>query len=522
MATQPRIYEKKDITRTDAAAKNLRASVAGIFINLILSFFSRKVFVLVLGKEFVGLGSLIGNMTAVLSLLDFGASSAAIYRLYKPLAQKDYYSVSAYLACYRKLCFISASITMAAGLFLMPYLPNMVEDFRDTKTLYSVFFIYLLSNSIGYLFSSEKLLVFADQKNYISQIFSYFFGAITVLFESAALLLTKNYIVYLSVHTLLCVTEDIFLISYIRRLYSEISFRGKPPEDKKYMRSLRREILFLQPSNIGGTLLRTADNFIVVYLFGVAANGIYSNYNMLLSYASMLSVTLIGALSASVGNLGAAASVKRAEEVFGMTGLASFILVNICTSVLFVMSGDIITVWLGSSLALPMQVSCILAMHFFVNGLRRTVMIFRDGYGLYRKERIKPFLELICSLGFSAYFGKKMGLGGIYLGQMLTSFIICLWYEPYILYKYGFSRSVLPYYAKLIKYGITSVFSCACSYSLCRYIPSFSIRAAVCITVPLLFSIAAFASSKDLKNAISRIISRRKGSANIVKTNKRF
>ena len=285
---------------------------------------------------------------------------------------------------------------------------------------------------------------------------------------------------------------------------------------------MQREILFLQPSNIGGTLLRTADNFIVVYLFGVAANGIYSNYNMLLSYASMLSVTLIGALSASVGNLGAAASVKRAEEVFGMTGLASFILVNICTSVLFVMSGDIITVWLGSSLALPMQVSCILAMHFFVNGLRRTVMIFRDGYGLYRKERIKPFLELICSLGFSAYFGKKIGLGGIYLGQMLTSFIICLWYEPYILYKYGFSRSVLPYYAKLLKYGITSVFSCACSYSLCRYIPSFSIRAAVCITVPLLFSIAAFASSRDMKNAISRIISRRKGSANIVKTNKRF
>lgn len=497
---------RTEITRTAAAANNLRASVAGIFINLVLSFFSRKIFVLILGKEFVGLGSLIGNITAVLSLLDFGAASAVIYRLYRPLAEKDFHSVSAYLSYYGRLCRLSAALTMAAGLLLMPRLPSMIDDFNDIRTLYAVFLIYLFSNSACYFFSSEKVLLFSDQKNYVMQIFSYVFGAVTVLAESVALMITGSYTVYLSVHTLLCLSEDAVLAVYVRKLYPEVSFSVKrTKENKKYAKSLRREMLMLQPSNIAGTLLRTCDNFLVVHLFGVAANGIYSNYNMLLGYAAMLSVTLIGALSASVGNLGAAASKKHAEKVFGITGLASFFLVNICTCVLFVLSDEIITVWLGSTLALPAASSFILALHFFITGMRRTVMIFRDGYGLYKKDRLKPFFELAASISFSLILGKRMGLCGVYLGQAAASFFVCLWYEPFILYKYGFEKSVLPYYRKMLGYAATAFASCACAYSLCRLIPSFSLRIAACIVIPCVFSLAVFYRSADMKNALTRL-----------------
>jgi len=78
---------QKNISRTDAARINLRWSAAGILFSLIFGSFSRKIFVFVLGKEFVGLSSLMGNMMAVLSLLDFGAAGAVIYRLYAPLAK---------------------------------------------------------------------------------------------------------------------------------------------------------------------------------------------------------------------------------------------------------------------------------------------------------------------------------------------------------------------------------------------------------------------------------------------------
>ena len=80
--------------RGKAAGENLRATVFGIFLNFLYSFVSRRVLVYSMGKEYVGLGSLVGNMAVLLTLLDFGASSAVIFRLYKPLADGDKRAVS--------------------------------------------------------------------------------------------------------------------------------------------------------------------------------------------------------------------------------------------------------------------------------------------------------------------------------------------------------------------------------------------------------------------------------------------
>lgn len=496
---------RNTISRTDAASKNLRSSAAGIFINLIFSFFSRKIFVLVLGKEFVGLGSLIGNMTAVLSLVDFGAAGAVTYRLYLPLARGDTEKVSAYLCAYSRVCRISAVLTLFGGLLSAPLLPMLADGFSGEKNLYTVFFIYILMNASGYIFSREKILLLADQKNYVNQLFSYLFGGITVISESLVLIATQNYIAYISVHAVLCFAEDICVAVFVRKKYPHIDFSGRKKPDCAVEQALKREMLMLQPSNISGTFLRTADNFLVVHLFGVAANGMYSNYNMLLSYASMLSVTLVGALSASVGNLGAVASKKRASEVFGITSLASFFLVNICTCVLFVMSGDIITLWLGKGLVLSRGVSSVLAVHFFISGLRSCTLLFRNSYGLYKKEKIKPFAELFLSLFLSSVLGKKYGIGGIYAGQAISSFFLCLWYEPYILFRHGFSMSPFGYYLTVVRYFAICAVSCGCSFAICRILPSFTLRILVCVFVPALFSCGAFAGRADMRGILKTL-----------------
>ncbi len=496
---------RKETSRTSAAGTNLRTSAAGIFINIFFSFFSRKIFVLVLGKEFVGLSSLIGNITVVLSLLDFGCASAVTYHLYGALAKKDTVSISAFLQSYRFFCRLSAILTTTCGIALIPQLKYMVKGFDDTRLLTAVFLIYILSNAAGYFFSAERVLLFADQKNYISQLFSYAFGAIGVAVEAGILILTGNYIAYLCVHAALSLIQDIVLAAYVRRLYDDIDFCSQKRYDKKYRKTLILEMLRLQPSNIAGTLSRTVDNFLVVSLFGVAQNGVYSNYNMLLGYAGMLSVTLIGALSASVGNLGALSSKEHSEKIFGITSLASFFLINLCTTLLFVMAKDVITLWLGSTLTLPMSCSTTLALCFFISGIRRVPLVFRDSFGLYKHEKIKPFAELFLSVILSVFFGKKMGIGGIYLGQALSCFLVCLWYEPYILYKRGFEKSVLPYYLRIITFAAATVISCLCSFSLCRYVESVSLKASVCTALSTLFFSAFFMETADFAQLMKRL-----------------
>ena len=495
---------KKDLSRTAAAGKNLRSNAAGIFINIFFSFFSRKIFILVLGKEYVGLSSLIGNITVLISLFDLGSAGALTYKLYSAISESDSQKISSYLHFYRRFCMLSAFLTTAAGLILVPHLEKIVSDFQDLFTLRTVFLIYILSNALGYFFSAEKILLFADQKNYVCQIFSYIFGAITLVAQSAVLVVFSNYVAYLLTGTLLCLAEDFLLRRYVRKSYNDIDFSHNCNIDKSCKKELLHEMINLQPSNIASTLSRTVDNFLVVFLFGVAQNGVYSNYNLLLSYAGMLSVTFVSSISASVGSLGASSSKKHSKKIFGMTNLCSFFLSNICTTILFVMSQDIITLWLGENLTLSTACSAAVALCFFVSSTRRTTIVFRDSFGLYSHEKIKPFAELFLFVIMSLFFGRRLGICGIYLAQALSAVLISFWYEPYVLFKYGFGESVFPYYKKLFAFSLCCASCCFCAFLICRIIPFVSLKAAVCIFVSVIFSLGFFGASEDMKEIFKR------------------
>ena len=64
---------------------NARVNFIYYFITLILSFFSRKVFLDCLGADFVGLTGTLQNLLGFLNLAELGVGSAIGYLLYKPL-----------------------------------------------------------------------------------------------------------------------------------------------------------------------------------------------------------------------------------------------------------------------------------------------------------------------------------------------------------------------------------------------------------------------------------------------------
>ena len=314
---------KPTARRGKAAADNVKATVAGIFLNFLFSFVSRRILVLCMGPDYVGLGSLVGNIAILLTLLDFGASSAVIYRLYRPLADGDETAVSQILSYYTRLCRLSAVLTSAAGLLYLPFVPDAAVGFSDTEILYTAYLLRLIPMSASYLFSPFRVLLFADQKNYTCQWISYIFGGLCVLSEGIGLLIFHSYMFSLFCHPVLSLTEDFIVRRYAKKQYPDVTFSGSQTVPVSLRRSMRREILRLQPTGIAGTLLCTLDNFLVVRLFGVTGNGLYSNYNMLIGYAFMFSVTLIGALSASVGNLGAFEKPEKAYGMFRITCLAA-------------------------------------------------------------------------------------------------------------------------------------------------------------------------------------------------------
>lgn len=76
------------MTRTAKSVKNAKVVLFFYFINLVLQFFSRKIFLEYLGAEVLGLNTTVQNLIDFLNLAELGIGAAVAYNLYKSLLER--------------------------------------------------------------------------------------------------------------------------------------------------------------------------------------------------------------------------------------------------------------------------------------------------------------------------------------------------------------------------------------------------------------------------------------------------
>lgn len=75
--------------RTQKAIANIKMAMIYQISVLFMSFVDRKLFLEILGIEYLGVHGLFNNMISMLALAELGVGTAIIYNLYKPLADQD-------------------------------------------------------------------------------------------------------------------------------------------------------------------------------------------------------------------------------------------------------------------------------------------------------------------------------------------------------------------------------------------------------------------------------------------------
>lgn len=76
-----------EVSRTARVIQNAKVALFFYCINLILQFFSRKIFLDYLGAELLGLNTTAQNLLQFLNLAESGIGTAVAFALYKPLSQ---------------------------------------------------------------------------------------------------------------------------------------------------------------------------------------------------------------------------------------------------------------------------------------------------------------------------------------------------------------------------------------------------------------------------------------------------
>ena len=452
--------------RVSASGKNLRVSLTAYFITVVFNFLTRRIFLTMLGSEYTGFSGMCGHVLNFLSLLEPGFDAACAFCLYKPLAFGDRELSAALMAYIKRVYRIIGVLTAVTGVCALPVVFRLSAGKVEKNFALTVYFLLLLEMSLSYFISYRRILPVSDQKSYAVTGYSCAIFVFSRLIQFAVLLGFNSYTGYLLAGIAAEVPGELWLSKKIGKMYPYLKKTARPLT-KTEKHDIHEKVRSLFFHKAGAILCNSVDNMAVFIFLGLHAGAVYSNYTMLSGTCLSFITVIAGSASASVGNLGVTAGKKRMLSVYSTALFAVFLLSGFFAQSLFFTYPLLVNLWVGKELVLGISSSALFCILMFANALRRPSGIFIDGFGLFDREKYKTAVEALITMTVTCILAPKYGINGVLLGQLAGTLGFSFFFEPYILFKYGFCESLSFFLRKLSCYLFAFILSFILSAVLC-------------------------------------------------------
>lgn len=454
-------------SRVKKTLLNARVNLIFYFLTLVLSFFSRKIFLDCLGADFVGLTGTLQNLLGFLNLAELGIGGAIGYLLYKPLFDHDETKINEIISVMGYLYRWIGFIIIAAGCILSCFLPLIFPDDETgfhLPLIYFAYFSFLGSSLIGYFINYRQNLLGADQKNYVVTAYFQTANILKVIVQLILAYYSGNYYLWVIVEFVFSIIYSIILNWKINQTYpwlkADVQLGRKV--FKKYPEVMvKTKQLFVH--KISAFVQFQTAPFLVYAFVSLKTVAYYGNYTLIFDKINILLANLTGSVTAGVGNLIAEGNRNKIVGVFWELMSARFFLAGIIIFGFYNFMNPFITLWLGSKYVLESTILYVLIINFFISFSRSATDPFLFGYGLFN-DTWAPVTETVIYLLVSIVAGHYLGLVGVILGTTVsTGLIICCW-KPTFLFSRGLKLPVLKYWGKwLLMLLLTVVSIIACS-----------------------------------------------------------
>ena len=444
----------------------LRNSVTGAMTQvgkILLSFVVRFIFIRCLSQEYLGVSGLFSNILTILSLAELGVGGAIEYSLYKPVAQRDYRTIAALVSMYRKTYLVIGCVIGGVGLLLIPLLPVLIRDANAIQDIPLIYALYLLITIVSYFSAHKRSIFVADQRERVLSRYKLLFIFLMSAAQCAILLLTHNFLLYLVVQLLCTIGENLYVSIRADREYPFLKEHRDARLPAQEVRAIAQNVKSLMIYRVGSTALDGSDNIILSAFEGLAWVGRLSNYTLILSSVNTLVTQFIMALSASVGNFIAKESVEKREGLLRKSTFYAFCLFGASSVCLFCLSSPFIRLVFGADYILETTSVLVLALNYYIFGMLNPVWTFRSTMGLFAHGKFRPLVSAVINIVVSILLARLIGPVGVLLGTTITRLTTNVWYDPYIVYRYGMKASPIRFYGLWVKYLVITAVSAAVS-----------------------------------------------------------
>ena len=283
---------------------------------ILIGFIARVVFTHTLSSVYVGINGLFCDILNIMAVSELGAHTAVSFALYKPIASGDIEKQKTLMLMFRRFYYIVAGIILAGGLAVTPLLGILIKDKSAIPGLPLIYFMYVANSAISYIGIYRKIIIDAHQQSHITTIIRTAFWILQNILQIIILLLTGNFILYLSVWILCTVASNISVHVKAGKMYPFLNDRDVRKLDDKEKLSLDEDVKAMMVHKAGSVIVNNTDNLLLSSLVGTLALGCYSNYYLIIGSVRQVLEQVFEGMTASIGDMNVNVSKDRIVRVF--------------------------------------------------------------------------------------------------------------------------------------------------------------------------------------------------------------
>lgn len=459
-------------SRTTRSIKNSSVALMIFFINIVLQFYSRKIFLEYLGAEVLGLNSTATNLLQFLNLAELGIGSAVACTLYKPISENDYEAINNIVSLQGKLYKYIALFVIAGAVILSMFFPVIFEKMAlPMWYAYASFGALLFSSLLGYFVNYKQILLTASQLEYKVQ-YSY---RLTIILKVVCQIIamkffSEPYIWWLILEVFFTVIASLSLSYIIKKTFpylrnSTLSFRQLNTRYKGILNKVRQVFVH----KISAFALYQFSPLIIYFYTTLSDVTIYSNYIIVITGITSLISAVFNSIVAGIGNM-LSQEPHKAYSFFTELFSLRFFVASISCFAFYSLADKFISLWLGTEYILPNSTLILLTVTLFITLTRQTLDNYIYAYGIF-SDLWAPVTETCINVALSFVLGYYWGINGIISGTIISQTLIIMIWRPYFLFSRGLKLSVWRYWAQFAKHTVLTALAVVPCWVIIKQLP---------------------------------------------------
>ena len=408
------------MNRTQRFALNSLMAAISQIIVMAVGFITPRLMIATYGSEVNGLVSSLNQFISYLALVEAGIGGAAIFSLYKPLANKETQTISSIVVSVRK-SYRQAGYVFSSGIFALALIYALICE-TETLSFATILPLALLLGVNGcvdfFFMSGYRVLLTADQKNYVLSAVGIMQTVLRTIIICVMAVCKANVVLLYAIAVMPVFLKCGLIYAYSKKAYPYLD--KKASADKAALNK-RWDIIYQQ---ILGTIQTGAPTVIATIILDFLQVSIYSIYNMVMAGINGVLSIFITGLPAGFGELIAKGEGENLKKTVSEFEVAYYYILSIIYGVTMVMMLPFVSIY-TAGLTDVNYYSPQLAFTIVLNGLLYNVKTPQSmliiSAGMYKETRWRVTIQGIIIIVMGTLFGILWGLPGIMVGSCLSN-----------------------------------------------------------------------------------------------------